>query len=120
MKIVADESVDYPIVLELRLEGYEILSILENYPGISDEEVLRISNQQNSLLLTVDKDFGEMVYRLKQIHKGVILIRLEGQSMKNKILITKAAFKEYKHKLLDSFTVISSTSIRIRSNKKVQ
>ena len=119
MKIVADESVDYPIVLELRAEGHEVFSVQESYPGITDEEVLRISNGQNAPLLTIDKDFGEMVYRLKQIHKGVILLRLEGQPMKNKIQIIKTAFKKYHYKLLDAFTVISPSSIRIRSVKKI-
>jgi predicted nuclease of predicted toxin-antitoxin system len=38
---------------------------------------LELANKENRILLTRDKDFGELVYRLQQVHAGIILIRLE-------------------------------------------
>lgn len=52
MKLIADESVDYGIILWLRYNGYEVLAIEDLYKGSDDEEVLNISLKQNSLLIT--------------------------------------------------------------------
>ena len=78
MKIVADESVDQQIVDRLRLKGQEVLYIAELDPGIDDETVLSRGEQANAILLTADKDFGELVFRQRLLHSGVLLIRLAG------------------------------------------
>lgn len=63
--LVADESVDFNIVRTLRTIGYEVYSIQESNSGISDVEVLAISTQRKALLITEDKDFGEIVFKEK-------------------------------------------------------
>ena len=78
MKIVADESVDKQIVDRLRADGHEVLFVAELDPGIDDETVLLRSRQSSALLLTADKDFGELVFRQRLLHSGVLLIRLAG------------------------------------------
>lgn len=64
-KLVADESVAYEIVEKLKGSGFEVISILEFKPGINDEEVLDLALKEQAILLTEDKDFGELTYRLK-------------------------------------------------------
>ena len=73
--IVADESVPLPVILKLRDEGHNILSIAETTPGVPDEAVLERANQEQALLLTEDKDFGELVFRDHRAHHGVVLAR---------------------------------------------
>ena len=63
MKFLADENIDKPIVERLRGDGHSLFYIVEMQPGISDDEVLRLANQQEAVLLTADKDFGELVFR---------------------------------------------------------
>jgi predicted nuclease of predicted toxin-antitoxin system len=74
MNLVADESVGKSIVGKLRHNGYNVLYIAEFAPSIDDETVLYQANQNRALLLTEDKDFGELVFRQGQIHMGVVLI----------------------------------------------
>ena len=62
MKIVADEGFDKPIVDHLRLLGYEVIYIAEESPNTTDNEVLEISRKEEALLITLDTDFGELVY----------------------------------------------------------
>lgn len=57
MKIVADESVDFGIIIKLRSFGIEVNSIAESTPGIKDTEVLETALNQGLLLVTEDKDF---------------------------------------------------------------
>lgn len=114
MRLVADEGVDKPIVEALRREGFDVLYILETYRGAEDDTILSLSNDLQRVLLTQDKDFGELVYRLKQAHFGVVLIRLEGYSPQLKAEITLNVFTEYMSELVNAFTVIQPNAIRIR------
>ncbi len=61
-----------------------MLYVLEMKHGISDDEVLNIANQKGMILLTSDKDFGELVFRHDRITQGIVLIRLAGLSQKTK------------------------------------
>lgn len=83
-------------------------------PGISDDEVLDLANREGAILLTFDKDFGELVFRLGRIAAGVVLIRLFGLPPADKAEILTNAISTYSNELLGAFTVITSKSIRIR------
>ena len=80
MKIVADESLDGRIIDGLRLADHDVLAFAEASPGAADEEVLASADSEGVLLLTVDKDFGELVYRRQLAHCGVMLLRQAGLS----------------------------------------
>ena len=114
MNLLADESVDRPIVARLRQDGHTVLSMVDLDPGVDDESVLRLANQNRALLLTADKDFGELVFRMGSIHTGVVLIRLAGLSPETKARIVSAAFADHGNELLSAFSVVSSGRIRIR------
>jgi predicted nuclease of predicted toxin-antitoxin system len=114
MKLVADESVDAQIVERLREDGHDVTYVVELEPGISDERVLRRTNEQEAVLLTVDKDFGELSYRQKLIHRGVILIRLTGLSNQTKAQVVAQALRERGPEFVNAFTVISPGMIRVR------
>jgi predicted nuclease of predicted toxin-antitoxin system len=72
LKIVADESVEGPTVSALRAAGHQVLFIAETSPGIEDAEVLGIARPEKALLLTADKDFGELVFRNRETHSGIL------------------------------------------------
>jgi len=114
MKFVADESIDQPIVVQLRADGHTVIAIVEMEPGISDETVLEIANQHSCVLLTADKDFGEMVFRKNRLTFGVILIRLSGLTAKAKAEVVGTAIKEHADRFAGTFTVLSKNNIRIR------
>jgi len=63
VNLVADESVDRPIVERLRRDGHTVESIAERSPGVDDHQVLELSVRLKAVLLTADRDFGEMVIR---------------------------------------------------------
>lgn len=63
MNFFADESVDRQIVERLRQDGHHVRYVAEMASGLSDDVVLAAANAEAALLLTTDKDFGEMVFR---------------------------------------------------------
>jgi predicted nuclease of predicted toxin-antitoxin system len=114
MNLLADESVDRPIVVKLRADGHTVDYIAELAPSIDDDEVLRLANDRNALLLTEDKDFGELVFRLRRVHSGVVLLRLTGMTSAAKADTVAQVLQEREGELVDAFTVISSNSVRVR------
>ncbi len=114
MILLADESVDQPIVDRLRQDGHDTVYIAELSPSISDEQVLNAANSRNALLLTEDKDFGELVYRLGRVHAGVVLIRLAGLPPATKAETVARVLQDRATELLGAFSVISPGAVRIR------
>lgn len=114
MNILADESVDQPIVERLRADGHDVLAVVEMEPGLPDADVLTLANQCGALLLTADTDFGELVFRQHRLATGVVLIRLGGLSAVTKSAVVSAAIREHASELAEAFTVVSPGMIRIR------
>lgn len=115
MTFVADESVDFGIVSALRKNDFKVIAIDEILKGADDETVLSYSFQLNSILITEDKDFGELVHRLKKTHAGTILIRLSGLDSKSKSDIVVNSIKKNLESMKNSFSVITSSQTRIKS-----
>ena len=114
MRFLADEGIDKPVVIALRKAGFDIDYILELNPGVDDEIVLQTANSEKRILLTQDKDFGELVYRLKYVHSGIVLIRLEGYAPELKGKIITELLLQHQEELPNAFTVIQPNAIRIR------
>jgi predicted nuclease of predicted toxin-antitoxin system len=83
-QIVADESVDFRIVVQLREKGIQVYSITEELPSAKDEIVLKTAHDNRALLLTEDKDFGELVFRLHMPHSGILLNKNRRRSGQNR------------------------------------
>jgi predicted nuclease of predicted toxin-antitoxin system len=113
MKFVADESLDFPIVVALRTEGYDVYSIKEQSPRMDDEAILKIANEQKRILITCDKDFGELVFRLQLVSSGIVLLRLPELSNQKKIEAMLALVAQHGEILNSSFCVITSGKLRI-------
>jgi predicted nuclease of predicted toxin-antitoxin system len=114
MKILADESVDVDIVTRLRQDGHDVGYVAEMNPGIMDEEVLILASEESTLLLTADKDFGELIFRQGYVKRGIVLYRLFGLSRAEKAEIISLAIAEHGDELLESFSVITEKAVRIR------
>ncbi|HLA50369.1 MAG TPA: DUF5615 family PIN-like protein [archaeon] len=117
MNLLADESIDRQIVDALREKGYIVGYVADMDPGISDDVVLELANSEGVLLLTADKDFGELVFRLRRLSSGVVLVRLSGLSPIKKSEIVVPLIMEHFSELRESFSVITPMGIRIRHQK---
>ena len=114
MKLLADESVDAPIVDRLRADGHSVSYVAEVEPSLDDDAVLGRANDNQALLLTADRDFGELVFRLGRIHSGVVLIRLAGLSPEARRNTVSRMIAEKGDEMSSAFSVISPGRVRIR------
>lgn len=111
-QIIADESVDFRIVIALREAGLTVYSVAEELPSLSDTSVLSIACDKQGLLITEDKDFGELVFRLQLPHRGILLIRI--QEAKYKVNSVTTAIQEHYEEMINRFSVINDNKLRIK------
>lgn len=116
--IVADESVDFGIIIRLRQMGISVVSISEDSSGIKDIEVLQIATDTQCLLITEDKDFGELTYRLKLSHYGILLIRLSDLARKERIELVAETILNHLEKLNCNFSVLNKNGLRIKTKNR--
>lgn len=114
LKFLADESLEYSIVLWLRELGYDVISIAEDFDSVEDKKVLEKASREERIIITNDKDFGDLVFLNKLPHKGVILLRFGTEEVKTKIKFLKSFLKNYSDKITNKFSVIDESKIRIR------
>jgi len=75
-RFLADENYPLPAVIKLRSLNYDISAVIQTKPGSSDIEVLDWAQRENRILLTFDRDFGELIFKKKySAPAGVILFR---------------------------------------------
>ncbi len=78
MRFLANENFPVPSVHSLRQAGYDVLAIIEESPGIEDSEVLARAVSDKRLILTFDRDYGELIYRLGlSPPSGVVYLRYQ-------------------------------------------
>src|SRR5215207_7706187 len=78
MKFLADENFPSASIQLLRQSGYDVLAISETSPGVTDQVVLQLAVRQNCVILTFDRDYGELIFRFKILPPvGVIYLRYD-------------------------------------------
>ena len=116
MKIIADENIDGAIIKILRAKKYEVFAIAEKCPGWNDLQVANVVRKIGGVLITEDKDFGEIVFAQHVKDMSVVLLRYDKKKdfpaiLENLMNVLKHHIKEYEH----TFITITTTKIRIIS-----
>lgn len=117
MKLYADEGVDRQIVEALRGAGFDVAYAAEGDASVADDTLLAKAAAENRLLLTSDKDFGEIVFRLGKANHGLILVRLAGLSAELKAKLVLEAISTRSAELPRAFSVLSPGMLRIRPRR---
>ncbi len=114
MRLLADENVPASVVRTLENEGHDIRWIRIESPGISDIEVIRVAYQEERIILTYDKDFGELVVKDNRYPSyGIILFRLsrmDPYQMAGYIMDVLGSRKDW----AGHFSVVEEDRIRMR------
>ena len=79
-KLLADENIPRKTVEILKKEDLDITSVSETSPGLSDRAVIDQANKETRIIITFDKDFGELIFREKLKVEGLILLRIPPSS----------------------------------------
>ncbi len=117
--ILADENIVSAVVARLRADGLDVVWIAEVSPSIKDPDVLAHAVREGRVLITDDKDFGELVVRECRPHCGVVLLRLAGMSPAQRADLVSRLFAQSGPALVGAFTVVERDGrVRVRSAAK--
>lgn len=112
MRFLVDECTGSKVATWLRDASYEVFSVFDQARGMTDDDILAKAFTENWILITNDKDFGEMVFRERRKHHGVVFMRLEDERAANKIEVLRRLLESYAGKLPEQFVVVTETKIR--------
>lgn len=112
--IIADENVERYWINLLRRMQYEVVSIAETSPGISDTEVVIIAKKHKGILITEDKDFGELVFAHGIDNLSIIFLRYDQPEYSQVENALVDVVNTYVNSETAHFITISKTKIRAR------
>jgi predicted nuclease of predicted toxin-antitoxin system len=113
-----DECVDEVLVADLQAAGHDVVYMSDVEPRATDAEVLKRADRDNRLLLTEDKDFGDLVFRQALPVPGIILLRIDSSRRSLKPARLRAAIERFGDALLGRYTVIDESRFRSRPLRK--
>jgi len=114
MRFLADECCDAALVDVLRSDGHDILYAIESLRGATDDSLLARALFERRILLTEDKGFGELVYRLRRPTHGIVLLRFDVADRALKIPRLRYLLEQEAERLSGAFVVLEADKVRIR------
>lgn len=118
MRFLLDESADFPLAAFLHELGHDVTTIAHDYPhALKDRDILAIAFREKRILITNDRDFGELVVRHRLPHSGIILFRLKNEALSVKQSWLTHALATYADQL-QQLLVITQRGIRVRRSPR--
>lgn len=114
MKFIVDECTGIAVAEYLRGIGHDVVVVAETMPQAEDHTILAKAVKEGRILITNDKDFGELIFRRGYSHHGVLFLRLQDDSAANRVRVVKAVLDQYVDLLKMNFLVATERQVRIR------
>jgi predicted nuclease of predicted toxin-antitoxin system len=111
---LVDECVDANLILRLRETGHDALDMSVVSPRATDLAVMDMAQRESRLLLTEDKDFGDLVFRHARPVPGIVLLRIDAARRAQKGPRLMAAIDRFGDALFGHYTVIEDVRFRTR------
>lgn len=115
MRFLADESCDFAVIRALRTADHDVLAVAEVAAGAKDVAVIVMARESGRVLLTEDKDFGQLAYGGGHGGTGVVLLRFPASARKQAPAAAVELVDRFAERLPTSFIVLAPGRIRIGS-----
>lgn len=115
LRFLVDECTGKRLAILLENAGYDVVFVGDWKPSASDDEVLEKAEKEGRILITDDKDFGELVFRLRRPSRGVILLRMSTTDPTRRFQLLEKILK-----LIDvrgKFVVVRDDVVKLREIK---
>jgi predicted nuclease of predicted toxin-antitoxin system len=114
LKFLVDVGVGKIVEQWLSQNGYDMEAVRDISATMSDDEILGIAVAEKRLVITMDKDFGELVYNSRLPHSGVLLLRLDEATGEEKVGVIKGVLLQHSNVLASHFCVYQNGRLRIK------
>jgi predicted nuclease of predicted toxin-antitoxin system len=112
MKLLLDAHISRRIIAILEARGHDLLRASTFALRTSDESILRRAAAEDRIVVTSDKDFGELVFRVKQRSAGVILLRIDVASEQERAAVVEKFWPQIEAAVPGHFVVVTSRTVR--------
>ena len=114
MRLLLDQNFDRRLVRLLRDDGHDVTVVGVDYPpGLPDEEILAIGRREGRILLTNDRDFGELVVSRGLQHAGIVYLRMRETTAEGKWQRLRQVLMDHADDL-HRFLVVTEGAVRVR------
>jgi predicted nuclease of predicted toxin-antitoxin system len=113
MRFLVDECTGPRAAEWLMAQGHEVLSAYDHSRGAPDDALLARAAAEDRILITNDRDFGELIFREGRAHRGVIFLRLVDERPANKIRVLTRLLANHQEQLAGQFVVVTESQVRI-------
>ncbi len=114
LRFLVDVGVGTQVEEYLQEQGYDTKTVRTINQRMPDPEIIRLAASEARVVVTMDKDFGELVYHSGMRHRGVVLLRLEDATGSQKVQVLAEILRKYSDQLIDCFCVFQNDKFRIR------
>ena len=114
IRFLADENVTHLVVARLTAAGFDIVEVAAGHSGASDADVLAVAAREGRILITEDRDFGELVIRQRHPVPGVVLLELDRLSNLTEADAVVTIVTSNVDRLPGALTVIEPGRVRFR------
>lgn len=115
LKFLVDVGVGRAVENLLRSDGYDIKAVRDIDPGAKDCDILDIAVSEGRMVITMDKDFGELVHKLSMKHFGVLILRMEDAKGAEKAEVVREILAKYETEIIGKFCVFQDDRLRVRA-----
>lgn len=115
MRILADENIAKDVVAWLRTSGHDVLFAAEAEAGAADTQWVARAEKEQRVILTSDKDFGELVFRDGLTSSGVVLLRLDDLTVPEILARLQNVWSVVEANPSGRFIVVTESKVRVRS-----
>ena len=113
MRIVVDACTGPSVARRLMRQGHDVVSIYDFAPTLTDVDIQALAVREDRVVMTNDKDFGEMVFHEDRHHRGVVLLRLTDDRTAAKIAALQRFFADAPQDMSRCFVVVTERNIRV-------
>jgi predicted nuclease of predicted toxin-antitoxin system len=114
LKFLIDVGVGTSVDKWLRENGHDAISVRDVDSRAKDRDILQLAVREARMVITMDKDFGELVYSSGLGHSGVLILRLDDATSEEKVDVVKAILREFAASIENKFCVYQNGKLRIR------
>lgn len=114
MRLLVDENISRGIVDFFRTAGHDVVYIADEERGREDSELLAIAFSENRVVVTDDKDFGELVFHQREKSAGVVLLRLHKLTPQDRLKRIAVVWPTIERQPRGAFVVLNAKSVRVR------
>lgn len=117
LKVLVDVGVGKAVEQWFAQEGHDVKAVRAKDAAMEDRAILAWALEEERLVVTMDKDFGELVYQSGEPHAGVLLLRLEAAKSAEKAKVVEQIVTKYGGRLKGAFAIYRDGRLRLRKGQ---